>query len=37
MIQSSCGGKNGKLSETIEVSALWSITYIPKKPFPLLF
>ena len=24
MIQSSCGGKNGKLNETIEVSALWS-------------
>ena len=25
MIQSSCGGKNGKLNDTIEVSALWSI------------
>ena len=25
MVQSSRGGKNGKLNETIEVSALWSI------------
>ena len=25
MIQTSCGGKNGKLNDTIEVSALWSI------------
>ena len=25
MIQSSCSVKNGKLNETIEVSALWSI------------
>ena len=25
MIQSFCGGKNGKLNDTIEVSALWSI------------
>ena len=24
MVQSSRGGKNGKLNETIEVSALWS-------------
>ena len=26
MIQTSCGGKNGKLNDTIEVSALWSNT-----------
>ena len=26
MIQTSCGGKNGKLKDTIEVSALWSIS-----------
>ena len=25
MVQSSCGGINGKLNETIEGSALWSI------------
>ena len=24
MVQSSCGLKNGKLNETIEVSAVWS-------------
>ena len=24
MIQTSCGGKNGKLNDTIEVSALWT-------------
>ena len=26
MVQSSCSLKNGKLNETIEVSALWSIS-----------
>ena len=25
MVQSSCGGRNGKLNEMIEASALWSI------------
>ena len=28
MIQSSCGGKNGKLNETIQAGALWSIVSV---------
>ena len=35
MIQSSYGGKNGKLNDTIEVSALWSILIKPKQALPL--
>ena len=34
MIQSSCSVKNGKLNETIEVSALWSIELL-SSPVPL--
>ena len=30
MIESSCGGKNGKLDDTIEVSALWSSSQGPR-------
>ena len=28
LVKSSHGGKNGKLNEMIEVSALWSISYL---------
>ena len=37
MIESSRGGKNGKLNERIEVSALWSTwaTTICYNPYPL--
>ena len=34
MIQSSRGGKNGKFNETIEVSALWSISTVPNSKCP---
>ena len=36
MVQSSCSVKNGKLNETIEVSALWSIIVRPVPQCPWL-